>query len=481
MPLAPRVFDFYGKLPVALQNAAISAWGYRTRAIRYGSAFRTYLEWLTDSQWWSAQEIQSYQSESLARVIEHAYRTVPYYKAQFQSLGLRPRDIATPAELTKLPILTKAQLKASDPTAFLSSGFSQKRLRRGLTSGTTGSPLVVWLTPEALQFQWAVWWRHKGRFGLTLGDKYLSFGARLPIPANRATPPFWRRNWAFNQVYLSTYHLTSSALRVVSDWLTNEEFRFYTGYPSAMFVVARYMQEHGIRIPKPPSIVVCGSDALMPAFEREIAHGFDAPVTDQYGSAEACGNFARCEQGKYHLDAEFGFVELLPIEGAPTSRLRRMIFTGLANMAMPLLRYDSGDVALLSEERCSCGRETVTVDRIDGRTEDYVRTPDGRMVMGLNQAFEWASGIAATQVVQNRVEGIRVLVVPGPTFSGVDLEKLEYQLRQRVGAELAIEFEVVDDIPLTKAGKYRAVVSTIPVSSCGESEQRRMIDTGLEV
>jgi phenylacetate-CoA ligase len=149
-------------------------------------------------------------------------------------------------------------------------------------------------------------------------------------------------------------------------------------------------------------------------------------------------------------------------------------------MAMPFIRYDIGDVGLLSEGPCPCGRATITLDRIDGRTEDFIRTPDGRMVVGLNQAFEWAPGVAATQVVQEHLEEISVLVVPGTTFQRADLTTLEYELRQRVGAGLRIKFEVVESIPLSNAGKYRAVISRIPVHSDAEREQRTVIERGLD-
>ncbi len=472
-------FELYGALPVALQNTAISAWGYRTKAVRYGREFWRRLEWLERSQWWSSSEIEEYQTVSLSEILRHARDTIPFYRERFERSGVTRLSAFSREELRRLPILTKAELLSAGKDAILSSAFRKRSLHLSRTSGTTGSPFIVWLTPEALQFQWAVWWRHKARFGLKPGDRYLTFGARLPMPGNQRTPPFWRHNSAFNQTYLSTYHLTPKHMPVVLDWLRRESFSFFTGYPSAMFVLATFMLDHGVTLSEPPRQVVSGSDALLPAFESTISKAFGASVTDQYGSAEACGNFARCEKGRYHLDAEFGLVELLPIDGVNHPRLRRIVFTGFGNRAMPFIRYDTGDVGLLSDDPCTCGRATVSLDHIDGRTEDYVRTPDGRMVIGLNQAFEWAPGILATQVVQDRLEDIRVLVVPGNGFRKSDLSVLEFELRQRLGHEIQIKFEVVDQIPLTAAGKFRAVISRIPVAREAELSQRRMIEHGL--
>ena len=350
-----------------------------------------------------------------------------------------------------------------------------------LTSGSTGTPLRVRITLKARQFQWAVWWRHKGRFGFELGDKFLTFGARLPITDAILRPPYWRYNRAINQIYLSTYHLTPETMPVVVDWLNREEFAFYTGYPSAMYVLANFIREQSLSFTKPPQMVVSGSDALLPGFERVVGEVFGAPVTDQYGMAEACGNFARCENGKYHLDFEFGAVEALPLEGQTNSRLRRLVFTGFANPAMPFIRYDIGDYGWLSEEPCTCGRHTLTLDAIEGRTEDFVRTPDGRMAIGMNQVFEWAPGILEAQVRQDAIDEIEVLLVPAASYNKRDEEVLTAEFRKRLGSDIAIRYRLVDHIPRTQSGKFRAVVSTIATGNEVEQEHRHAVSSGLSI
>jgi phenylacetate-CoA ligase len=452
----------YQKLPVSLQNLAFTAHGLSLRRQRYGRHFQQKLQELKTTEWQSAEQIASYQNEKLRQVIRNAYDHTPYYRQLFQDWGIDPNTIKDMSDLSRLPLLTKQTVREKAPQ-LISRQFKPESLVRNQTSGTTGKPLTIYLTREALQFQWAVWWRHRARFGLRPGDKYLSFGARLPVAIEQTRPPFWRYNRAGNQVYLSTYHLTPQWIPAVVDWLNNEDFDFYTGYPSAMYVMASQMKAQGLRLLNRPKYIATGADALLPPFEQLIRDVFGVQVTEQYGMAEACGNLAKCEYGRFHLDFEFCVLELLPIPGLEQTDLRRLAFTGLANSAMPFIRYDIGDYGQLAEGPCLCGRASLTLATVDGRAEDFIRTPDGRLVMGMNQVFKYAVGVSETQIVQNKIDEIEVRMVPGSNFDQVqDTAALENELRKRLGGGMKINFSVTEQISRSQNGKFKAVINNLP-------------------
>lgn len=329
-----------------------------------------------------------------------------------------------------------------------------------MTSGSTGKALKLYSTQQALQFQWAVWWRHRARFGLRLGDPYLSFGARVATSAGQTRPPFWRINRAANQTYLSTYHLTPANLPAILDFLNRTDFDFFAGYPSMMAVLANLILESGARLTNRPKVVVCGAESLLPAQEQLLSRVFGVRVTDQYGAAEGVANLARCEHDRYHEDFEFCIVQTEPNPLDPAGP-RRIIGTALHNPAMPLIRYEIGDLAHLSAEPCPCGRATPYALRIDGRNEDYVRTPDGRCVAGMNQVFKWVAGAREIQIVQNELERIVVRVVRRESYSDADTQALLRELRARLGEAIKIEVEFVDSIERGAGGKLRCVVSTV--------------------
>lgn len=468
----------YSRLPISLQNLAFTLYGYKKMRERYGPHFQKCLDFLRSSEWWTSSEIESYQNEQIKKIITIAYNDVPYYRDIFQLYGIQPQDIGSIEDLNKLPILTKSVVKES-ARFFINTNINPKRMLTSLTSGTTGSPLKIVLTREALQFQWAIWWRHRARFGLVPGDSFLMFGARLPV-INQTKPPFWRTNHAINQTYLSTYHVSPEYLSEIVGWLNAQQFKFYTGYPSAMYALAILIKEQKLELTQPPEYIVTGADALLPEFEKIIHAVFKAPVTEQYGMAEACGNLAKCEAGRFHLDFEFCGVELVPVEGLENTNIRRLIFTGFANPAMPLIRYDIGDYGYICHEPCPCGRASLSIKSIDGRVEDFIRTPDGRLIMGMNQVFEWASGISETQIVQNKIDEIEIRMVPNNEFSYEDdIMALESELRKRLGNDMKFAFQIVKSIPRTKNGKFRAVVSNLPAETQAEKELKQSLSSGI--
>jgi phenylacetate-CoA ligase len=462
----------YQKLPISLQNVAFTAYGLRLRRQRYGPYFYDKLEELKSTEWWTAEQIDGYQNKQLSQMVQLAYESVPYYRQLFQEWGVESGAVKNAADLEQIPLLTKQTLRESS-RQLISQRFKPQSLLTNQTSGTTGTPLTVYLTREALQFQWAVWWRHRARFGLRPGDKHLSFGARLPVAIEQTKPPFWRYNRASNQVYLSMYHLTPEWIPEVVDWLNHQDFDFYTGYPSAMYALASQMKAQGLRLLNRPKVVSTGADALLPVFAELIGEVFGVTVTEQYGMAEACGNLSKCEYGRFHLDFEFGILELLPIPGLEDSDLYKLVFTGLANPAMPLIRYDVGDYGRVTKDPCPCGRASLVLEAIDGRIEDFVRTPDGRLVIGMNQVFKVAAGVSETQIVQERLDEIEVRLVPASNFDWAeDCASLEEELRKRIGNKMKINFSIVEYIPRSKNGKFRAVINNLPVENKAERELR---------
>src|SRR5262245_51513864 len=275
-------FRVYTRLPVALQNAVFSLQSLLDRRIRYSSAFRRYLDWLNESQWAGAEEIRHYQDAKLRWIVRHAYATVPFYRELYDRHGIRPEDIQGSADLPALPLVTKQLVREAGPKmrSVMPSG---SRVRVVMTSGTTGTPLRIHRSEDSLALQWAVWWRHRARFGLRVDDPFLMIGARVPISAQQSTPPFWREDWINRRVYLSSYHLKAEHMPCIVEMLDRHEFQYYTGYPSAIAQVCDYLLTNRVRLRRPPRVVTTGSDALLPAFEKRIRAALGSRVTDQYG------------------------------------------------------------------------------------------------------------------------------------------------------------------------------------------------------
>ena len=157
----------YDHLPVWAQNIACSMVGIKMRQTRYNKHFFKFFKFLEKSQWWSLTDLQAYQDEQVSRVIHHAYQTVPYYRRVMDERKLKPSDIRSTGDLVKLPILTKKMVRKLG-VDLLSKAIPEKERIHGHTGGTTGTSLQLYSDKKTNPLQWAVWWRHRSRFGLII-------------------------------------------------------------------------------------------------------------------------------------------------------------------------------------------------------------------------------------------------------------------------------------------------------------------------
>lgn len=462
----------YPRLPVFLQNLACGIQGRRQRKQRYGGAFRELLDWLEESQWWSAAKIQEYQDEQLRALVEHAYRTVPYYRRRFDDLKLRPDDVKTAEDLQKLPVLAKEDVRENFGD-MVSSEFARDKLVFCHTSGTTGKSLQFYQEPRAIQFRWAVWWRHRQRFGVKFDAPYAAFTGLAAVPLEQQQPPFWRENRAMRQTIFTMHHIVPAKVKAIVGRLNEGGFDYYAGYPSIIFVLAGLIEEGGYQVTAPPKLIFTGAENLYDNHRRLMHNVFKADVTDEYGFSEGCGNASRCERDVFHEDFEFGILECAEsktIDG--DTQQGRIIATGFSSYGMPFIRYDVGDIATWKNVTCACGRSSNVLSRIDGRVEDFVVTPEGRKILRFDYVFKDAHNVRDAQVLQRELGAICLRVARRPAYSQRDEHHLRREITDKISARLRVEFEYVDEIDREPNGKIRAVKSLV-----GESLGRE--DTAL--
>ena len=456
----------YEKSPIFFQNMFVSAVGRQNKKRRYGRKFHDQLEFLQKSQWFSKEELEEYQNSMLRRLIKHAYERSPYYGDLMKEHKLAPEDIKNKQDLTKLPILSKEFVKANHQSLFC-TGFPKNQLLHGHTSGTTGTALPLVYTRDALASEYATVWRLLTRFGVSLGSNYATFAGRMVVPLSQKSPPFWRYNYAGRQKLFSLYHMSRKNLKHYVEELERCSFEYYNGYPSSIFLVASYIVESGIDFGNPPKAIFTSAETLFDYQKRAIEDAFKAHVYDRYGNSEFCSSMIQCQYGNYHVDMEFGIVEIDPLEETDDYVRGKLLCTGFANFAMPLIRYEIGDVATVSKHLCPCGRKSTMVEQIDGRIEDYVITPDGNRIGRMDHVFKDMLNIKESQIIQESPESITVKVVKRRDYGVKDEEALMREFRQRLGDEIGIDLDYVEEIPRGANGKFRAVISDIKESKVG--------------
>lgn len=451
--------NIYKTLPVWMQNCACSLAGIKMRRTRYNRVFHKALNFLEKSQWWSLVEQQTYQDEQLQAVIRHAYDSVPYYRRVFNELKLRPDDIKTATDLPKLPVLTKDMVRRYGHE-MVSTTWPKRRYRVGHTSGTTGISLPMMHDIDTQPWSWAIWWRHRKRFGLNVNDPFVAFAGRGVVPQQSMKPPFWRRNLPMHQTYVSVHHMTTQNMPALVEYLQTRKVSFYSGYPSSLYLLATYLLDNDIRLKNAPRITVTGAENVMPYQRETIEKAMDTQVADQYGASEQCGNISECELHTYHVDMEYGVVEFLPDEKLSIDQ-RLIVCTGLRNYVMPLIRYSIEDIATLCDKPCSCGRQSPSVSKIDGRLESYIITPDGRQLSRLTFLFLDRHGIKECQLVQDALDHVIVKLVRCEGYNQHEEAALMTHMRSYMGDQVQIDLTYVDEIPREANGKFRQVISHI--------------------
>ena len=465
MDPASRSAAVYYRLPSSLQNLAVSAVGLKLKRVRFGRAFEEKLALLRTSDTWTRERIRAHQDTEVARLAEHAYRTTRYYRRVFDERGLEPGDIRGISDLPKLPVLTKQDIR-SNFDDLLSTAVDRSRLQGIRTSGSTGAPLALVTTREALAFKWAVWWRHRERFGVHRGAAHVKFVTKPVVRPTRRRPPYWRWNLAERrQAVIPMQQVVPTKVAAITAFLDEHPFEFYSGYPSILHSLASIATESDITLSNGPRITFSGAERMFADQQADIERFTGGAVSQVYGFNEGAGNAAMCEESHLHEDFEFGYLECVDSELDATTGLTRgrVIATGFSNLALPLIRYDVGDAGIWQPDdyRCPCGRGTRVLDSIVGRWEDYVVTPDGHRARRLGEIFLHMPGIRRFQLVQSSPDAVLLRLEVRPGFAAEHEDLLRRRVATWISPSLSVGFEYVDVIEPSAGGKYQRIVNTI--------------------
>lgn len=450
----------YNISPIFVQNIIMSVYGCYWARLKYSRNFDHFLKWLEKTEHLGRKELLELQTMELKRIINYSYYNVPYYRRIFRKHDLKPDDIKTIEDLKKIPILTKENVRYN--FKFLTSQ-KYRRWQYSIkhTSGTTGTALNVLWSNEATMKEYAFVERIRRRAGVDSKEPHATFAGRIIVPIRQTKPPFWRYNLAEKQYYFSMYHLIKENLKYYTKKLRQIHPSYIEGYPSLIYVVAEYLLKYEDSIPI--KAVFTSSETLLSYQRERIEKAFQCKVFDRYGTTELAASIGECEEGGYHIDAEYGIIEFLKDgEEVSEGEVGEMVCTSFINDAFPLIRYKIGDLARPVKDTCTCGRLLPLVKEIIGRIDDILITKRGAYLGRLDHIFKETLNVKESQIVQESVDKIIVKVVPREEFSEKDIGKLIEEFQKRLGNDMEIEIKIVDKIPREKSGKFKAVISKVP-------------------
>ncbi|MCC3861294.1 phenylacetate--CoA ligase family protein [Pseudemcibacter aquimaris] len=420
---------------------------------------------LEKTQWWSKEQILEAQCRQLGKLCEFARKTTPFYMKRLSGLKIDSEKGIDLTEFKKLPILKRADLQNN----FEKLQTTDLSLERGpiyenISSGSTGEPVKTKMSSYlnevnvVLQRRWYDW------VGLDGSQPMGYFTSKLYQKGDNDFQHThgWHLNYPDNDYYVNNVSL-SLAKKV--KWLSEVRPKYVVTYPSYTKEMIQYAKKHEIDISSVEHFLLYGEPTMLGL--REMAEEVcGAKLSDKYASRETGCIAIECpESGLLHVQGDNVYLEIIKDDGtdAKPGENGKVIVTSLTNTAMPLIRYELGDVAEAGPD-CSCGRQQMTISNILGRTRDLIRLRGGDRVRPITNLSDKDAfiDVRKLQYVQKTYDDIVLRYVSDEPLS----EDIQNRMI-KAGEEMFPTFnfnvtlERVDDIPQKDGGKLRDIISEV--------------------
>ena len=414
------------------------------------------------SQWWTVDQLKQLQLDKLHTLLEYAQAHVPYYRKLFRDTGCQPDDIRSLADLARLPLLNKSRIRA-DTDALKSTQASS--LARFNTGGSSGEPLVFYIGKERVSHDVAAKWRATRWWNVDIGDpEIVIWGSPVELGAQDGIRAF--RDRLFRTRLLPAFEMSEKKLDGFLEIIRTTRPKMLFGYPSALSHIARHARSRGERMDDLGiRVAFVTSERLYDEQCLQINQVFGCPVANGYGGRDAGFIAHQCPAGGMHITAEDIIVEIVDPQGnvVPCGSSGEIVVTHLATRDFPFIRYATGDIGVVDDKLCTCGRGLSLLKEIQGRSTDFLVAQDGTVMHGLALIYILRDlpGIKAFKIVQESKDLTRVMVV-GETVLDESLRiKIEQDFKARLGQGVQIAIMEVTEIPPEKSGKFRYVVSKV--------------------
>jgi len=434
-----------------------------------GRSTHRHLRSLSRNPFLSTEELESMRKEKLKRMVRYAYEHVPFYRKLFDEKGLDVEQVEGIDDLRAAGIYTSKEIVREAGDEILSDEYRKEALVDVGSGGSTGKPCVFYMTMDNWTMRMAVKYRGEAWVGKPIGTPTtIIWGHRSGMSFLKWMKYllYWRVQ---NYQFLSAFKVGEEDLLGYISAVKRNGSRFLESYVTVVYEMARVIKKRGITPPKLDGILV-GAEKLYDFQKEAIEDAFNCPVYNRYGCTEFSNVAGECrERTGMHINIDRVWLEVINEEGeAVVDEVGDLVITDLDNFAMPLIRYRIGDRGVLSSDTCSCGINFPLLKDVVGRTSQVLVTPQGKRMHDIY--FIWlisrTPGVKRFKIIQRSVELLEVLLVPDGTMREEEItgyidEKLS-ELR-----ELGIKFEYnfVDDIPLTDAGKMLYFVSEVKQST----------------
>ena len=410
----------------------------------------------------SAGELEQLRQRKLRDLVEYCYAHVPYVRARMREAGIQAADIQGPGDLSRVPLMRKADVRANRES--LRSDIAGK-LASFCTGGSSGEPLVFDLAKRRVASRVACRQRTSRWWGVSTGDRELAIWGS-PVELTRQDRVRNLRDRFLLTRLLSAFEMNPATMSQYLDILEKSGCRQLFGYPSAIYLLCLQARKEGRNLRRLGiKVVFVTGEVLFPYQSELICDVLNCPVANGYGGRDTALIAHACPQGGMHVLADAVILEIIDAQGnpAPPGEAGEIVITDLYSHEFPFLRYATGDIGILSTRRCACGRNLPLLERIEGRSNDLIVAPDGRMINSLALIYpvREIQGIEQFRICQKQIDRFHIQIVRNEHYPADAEERIRTSWRQLLRSPVQVVFEYLPGFPVEKSGKFRHIVSEI--------------------
>ena len=423
----------------------------------------SYYQQLKKHQWLSRDEIMGIQQKKLYALVHYINRNIPYYQKMIQEKHLKFSEDTIFSDIKQFPILTKDIIRKNFHQLYK---FRDKTYYKNTSGGSTGIPIILyqdadyfaWNTATKVLFdEWA---------GRKIGERMVSMPGSIQdlIKSGQGLKSYFRQQLSGVTV-LKTIRMTEKDYYKYVEKINRIK-------PSLIFTYthefSRFVQEHHLNIFSPKGIMATGS-VLFPEVKARIEEVFKAPIFNRYGSREVGDMACNCrENNSLHTVPDVHYLEILDDQGKEVEpgKAGNIIVTLLTNYTMPLIRYKIGDVGILSEKKCLCGRELPLMKKVVGRIRNRFKNKFGDYInAGFYSLFYFQENIKQFQLVQETINLIIINLVLVDKHKLKDMNQFFTETSKKIckimGHQVTVKYNIVDEIKPSPSGKYMYIFSRV--------------------
>jgi phenylacetate-CoA ligase len=419
-----------------------------------------YLLLANKNQWKTYEELKKLQEKKLKKIIYHAYHNVRFYHDIFKENKLLPSDIKTLEDLNKIPIISKEKIRANYPDNIVAKNVNLSKCKIWQTSGSTGIPTKTAYDKKADDFAKAIIVRSYIGNGLKLFDRWCVLGPEDYILEKPKTYFVNQKLGIFSPFYVSLFDSMEKKVSLIK----KINPRVLDSLSMDLYLLAKYIDENhigGIN----PEIIITNGEIIVDPMRKYINKVFNVELSDLYG----CYEFRRtawecpCHEG-YHIDVDSLIMQFIRNgEEICAGKQGTIVFTGLYNYAMPLIRYDIEDIGVPSDDFCSCGRGLPIMKILEGKFMDFLVAQNGDMISPYKikiSITDGVLGINQLKIIQYSKDKIKIQIVKNNMYKDSSTLEITNIFKQFLGKNIDVDIEFVDEIKRT-GRKYKIVESKV--------------------